>query len=436
MSAHSGLPAVEIEDVWKEYRLGSIGHGSFRQDFQSWWAKARGKEDPNRMVGEFGIATEQASDRFYALREINVQVGQGEMLGIVGRNGAGKSTLLKILSRVTAPTRGQVTIRGRMVSLLEVGTGFHPELTGRENVFLNGAIMGMKREEIRRKFDEIVEFSGIARFIDTPVKRYSSGMYVRLAFAVAAHLEPEILIVDEVLAVGDYDFQKKCMSKMGEVTMGSGRTVLFVSHNLGAVRKLCPRTMLLSHGKMIDVGPTAAIVDRYLNEVQNRESEFTQGTNPDKPMNLRRVRVVSTAGNTSLEVEYQDGFEVEIEYEVNFATRNCMIWTAVRTLDETEVFCTADYDSDMSLLGARQPGYYRTRFKVPGRLLNNGTYYLVIGIVSQAPEVSFDRIELQGLTITDTKSELTPEGMKRSGLVKPLLPWMTARISPPLHELR
>lgn len=245
------MNVIEIENLWKEYRLGVIGHGTLAQDLQSWWARLRGKEDPNAKIASIlsGQEKQVDGDHFWALRDLNLEVKQGEVLGIIGKNGAGKSTFLKVLSRVTAPTRGNIRVRGRIASLLEVGTGFHPELTGRQNVFMNGTILGMSRQEISNKFDEIVDFSGVETFIDTPVKRYSSGMYVRLAFAVAAHLEPEILIVDEVLAVGDTEFQKKCIGKMKEVS-GQGRTVLFVSHNLATIEKLCSKVTVLSDGKV------------------------------------------------------------------------------------------------------------------------------------------------------------------------------------------
>ncbi|MFZ9295445.1 MAG: ABC transporter ATP-binding protein, partial [Bacteroidia bacterium] len=221
---------IKVENLGKQYHLGQVGTGTITHDLNRWWHRLRGKEDPYLKIGETNDTTKKGkSDLVWALRDINFDVKQGEVLGIIGKNGAGKSTLLKILSRVTSPTVGEIKVKGRIASLLEVGTGFHPELTGRENIFLNGAIMGMSKQEISSKFDEIVDFSGVERYIDTPVKRYSSGMYVRLAFAVAAHLEPEILIVDEVLAVGDAEFQKKCMGKMKDVS-GAGRTVLFVSH--------------------------------------------------------------------------------------------------------------------------------------------------------------------------------------------------------------
>jgi lipopolysaccharide transport system ATP-binding protein len=253
---------VKVENLSKEYRLGVIGNGSLWKDIQSWNAKLQGKPDPWTRINEESRIGRR--DRFWALKDVSFEVEQGERLGIIGRNGAGKSTLLKILSQITTPTEGTVKMRGRVGSLLEVGTGFHPDLTGRENVYLNGAILGMKKEEIDRNFDEIVAFSEIEpEFIDTPVKRYSSGMYVRLAFAVAAYLNSEILIADEVLAVGDIKFQEKCLGKMKEVSENEGRTILFVSHNLGAVKQLCPTAILLEHGELLAKGEIAEVIDRY-----------------------------------------------------------------------------------------------------------------------------------------------------------------------------
>ncbi len=253
---------ISVEHLSKKYDLGLIGTGSLVRDFERWAAKVCGRPDPYSIIGQ-KTHTGQVGETIQALDDVSFSVRQGEALGIIGRNGAGKSTLLKILSRVTAPTEGCVKVKGRIGSLLEVGTGFHPDLTGRENVFLNGAILGMKKAEVARKFDEIVAFSGVEKFIDTPVKRYSSGMYVRLAFAVAAHLDPEILIVDEVLAVGDAEFQKKCLGKMGDVS-GEGRTVLFVSHNMGSISELCDNSILLSEGKIDEIGPSPSIIEKYL----------------------------------------------------------------------------------------------------------------------------------------------------------------------------
>lgn len=256
------MNVIEIERVWKRYRLGVIGYGTLSQDLQSWWYKFRGLDDPNCSLEKVDQSQVEGGV-FWALKDINLEIKKGEIVGIVGSNGAGKSTLLKVLSRVTAPTRGEIRVKGRIASLLEVGTGFHPELTGRENVYLNGAILGMTKKEINRKFDEIVDFSSVGKFVDTPVKRYSSGMRVRLGFAVAAHLDPEILVVDEVLAVGDADFQRKCLGKMKDIA-GDGRTVLFVSHNMASIQSLCSRAVLLKGGVVEEVGEVYSIVNRYL----------------------------------------------------------------------------------------------------------------------------------------------------------------------------
>ncbi|MCZ4244696.1 ABC transporter ATP-binding protein [Pedobacter punctiformis] len=258
---------IKAENLGKAYQIGQIGTGTISRDLERWYAKIRKKEDPFLKIGETNAQNiKSESDVVWSLKDINFEIEQGDAVGIIGRNGAGKSTLLKILSKVTAPTTGKITGKGRIASLLEVGTGFHPELSGRENIFLNGAILGMRKKEIQRKLDEIVDFAGIERYLDTPVKRYSSGMYVRLAFAVAAHLESEILIVDEVLAVGDAEFQKKCLGKMNEVSKSEGRTVLFVSHNMGSVRHLCDNGILLKNGKISSVGNIKEVTDSYLTQ--------------------------------------------------------------------------------------------------------------------------------------------------------------------------
>jgi len=257
--------AIKVENLSKAYQLGQIGTGTISRDLERWYARMRGKEDPFLRIGESNNQnTKSESDVVWSLKDINFEIEQGDAVGIIGRNGAGKSTLLKILSKVTAPTTGRISGKGRIASLLEVGTGFHPELSGRENIFLNGAILGMRKKEIQRKLEEIVNFAGIERYLDTPVKRYSSGMYVRLAFAVAAHLESEILIVDEVLAVGDAEFQKKCLGKMGEVSKGEGRTVLFVSHNIQSLQNLCNIALLLENGQLIKNDTTNKVISKYL----------------------------------------------------------------------------------------------------------------------------------------------------------------------------
>jgi lipopolysaccharide transport system ATP-binding protein len=260
--------AIQVENLSKIYKLGEIGTGTLSQDIERWIrVKILGLEDPFSNIDIYENDKKSKNREVKILDDINFEINKGEAIGIIGKNGAGKSTLLKILSRITSPTTGNININGRLASLLEVGTGFHPELTGRENIFLNGALLGMKKQEITKKFEEIVEFSGISKFIDTPVKRYSSGMYVRLAFAVAAHLESEILIVDEVLAVGDVEFQKKCLGKMQDITKGEGRTILFVSHNLAAVENFCEKSILIEKGKLKMFGQTNAIIQEYLNSV-------------------------------------------------------------------------------------------------------------------------------------------------------------------------
>jgi lipopolysaccharide transport system ATP-binding protein len=271
--------AIKVENLSKAYQLGEIGTGTISRDLERWYARIRGKEDPFLRIGETNDRTNKGtSDIVWSLKDINFEIEQGDAVGIIGSNGAGKSTLLKILSRVTSPTSGRIIGKGRIASLLEVGTGFHPELTGRENIYLNGAILGMRKKEITRKFDEIVDFASIERYIDTPVKRYSSGMYVRLAFAVAAHLESEILIVDEVLAVGDAEFQNKCLGKMGEVSKGEGRTVLFVSHNMSSIMQLCNTALILKHGQFLNIGETNNIVNQYLS-LQNSISSDVKELN-------------------------------------------------------------------------------------------------------------------------------------------------------------
>ncbi|MBD2766434.1 ATP-binding cassette domain-containing protein [Hymenobacter sp. BT664] len=305
--------AIKVENLSKLYRLGEIGTGTLSHDLNRAWARLRGKEDPFAKVGETNDRTRKGDSNFvWSLKDINFEVKRGEVLGIIGRNGAGKSTLLKILSKVTAPTTGRVKVQGRIASLLEVGTGFHPELTGRENIFLNGAILGMSKAEVRSKFDEIVDFSGVERYIDTPVKRYSSGMYVRLAFAVAAFLEPEILIIDEVLAVGDAEFQKKCLGRMKDVSVNDGRTVLFVSHNMDAVRSLCSSAIMMQQGMVHAAGSVRDTIATYYEGVKVQTlAKFA--------INEKKPSIVSVAINS--EKLNQSILDINIEYTSPFELR-------------------------------------------------------------------------------------------------------------------
>ncbi len=306
---------IKAENIGKLYKLGEIGTGTLSHDLNRWWARVRGKEDPFAKIGQTNDRTQKgSSDYVWALKDINFEVKQGEVLGIIGRNGAGKSTLLKILSKVTTPSTGRIKVKGRIASLLEVGTGFHPELTGRENIFLNGAILGMTKAEIRSKFDEIVDFAGVERYIDTPVKRYSSGMYVRLAFAVAAFLEPEILIVDEVLAVGDAEFQKKCLGRMKDVSKNFGRTVLFVSHNMGSVLQLCNHCMILNKGTIDDSGKPEKIVELY--HMSGAES-FVGTQDSEKDIFIKSVELINEAGHPANTFAHSSDIRVRIKIGIN-----------------------------------------------------------------------------------------------------------------------
>lgn len=266
---------IKVEQLSKAYNLGQIGTGTLSRDLERWWASFRGKDDPFLKIGQMNDRTVNSeSNVVWSLKNINFEIEQGQAIGIIGKNGAGKSTLLKLLSQITAPTEGKIKINGRIASLLEVGTGFHPELTGRENIFLNGAILGMRKNEIKKKFNDIVEFAGVQKYVDTPVKRYSSGMYVRLAFAVAAHLECECLIVDEVLAVGDAEFQNKCMNKMNDLSKSSNRTIIFVSHNLGLINSLCTKSLLLSNGQGVFFGDTRDAIEIYTKQIATINSAY------------------------------------------------------------------------------------------------------------------------------------------------------------------
>jgi lipopolysaccharide transport system ATP-binding protein len=313
---------IKVEELSKQYRLGEVGTGMLAHDINRWWHRIRGKDNPYLKIGEENDRSQKGtSDYVWALKDINFQVRRGEVLGIIGRNGAGKSTLLKILSRTTTPSTGAVKVKGRIASLLEVGTGFHPELSGRDNIFLNGAILGMTRQEIKRKFDEIVDFSGVDRYIDTPVKRYSSGMYVRLAFAVAAHLDPEILIVDEVLAVGDSEFQKKCLGKMKDVSDREGRTVLFVSHNMAAINTLCTKGLVLQNGTIKKDGSTGECVKLYLAENQ-KFSRINLADRKDRTGNglFRFEEVVFLDKDFNAQNSFLSGSELNIQ--IKYKTLN------------------------------------------------------------------------------------------------------------------
>ncbi len=365
--------ALEVNNVSKQYRLGQVGTGTISHDLNRFWHRIRGKEDPYLKIGESNDRTQKgSSDYVWALKDINFQINQGDAVGIIGRNGAGKSTLLKLLSKVTAPTTGAINVKGRIASLLEVGTGFHPEMTGRENIYLNGAILGMTKREIKRKFDEIVDFSGVERYVDTPVKRYSSGMYVRLAFAVAAHLESEILIVDEVLAVGDAEFQKKCLGKMGDISKGEGRTVLFVSHNMASVKELCTKGILMANGQLLFQGSVQDAVIEYQKSDNAKQTYHCDVLEDAIGNDNIKVTHFSVLPLNAPFISISSGATVKLEFYNNKSNINLDATFELRTIEEVVVFHTGvllSKNSDSKI------GRYTIEFSLPPHLLNAGNYY-------------------------------------------------------------
>jgi lipopolysaccharide transport system ATP-binding protein len=369
--------SILVENLSKSYRLGQIGTGTFAHDLNVWWAKLRGKPNPMLRVGQQDQSNRDGEE-LWALKDVSFTVEQGEVLGIIGRNGAGKSTLLKILSRVTAPTSGKIKVRGRIASLLEVGTGFHPELTGRENIYLNGAILGMRRDEITRKFDEIVDFAGVEKFIDTPVKRYSSGMYVRLAFAVAAHLDPEILVVDEVLAVGDAEFQKKCLGKMGEVAQG-GRTVLFVSHNMTAIRQLCRKVLWIDQGIVKkEHQDVDNVIKDYLTTAPIRSRWENSGEEYDNLwFTPKRVYFCDYKGNPlEMPINKDTDVWVRIEAVIHHIDPSLTIGYAMYDELGTLLFWSYQTDNDVDKWPKLSMGKCSLNGEIPKFLFNEGRYKL------------------------------------------------------------
>ncbi|MFC3678333.1 ABC transporter ATP-binding protein [Ferrovibrio xuzhouensis] len=424
---------VRAENVSKHYRLGVINHGTLYRDMQSWYARLRGRPDPNVSVSDLSTAKSRSlrmrGERFMALDDISFELRQGEVTGIIGRNGAGKSTLLKVISRITAPSSGHIRLKGRVASLLEVGTGFHPELTGRENVYLNGAILGMSQREVASKFEQIVEFAEIGEFIDTPVKRYSSGMYVRLAFSVAAHLEPEILLVDEVLAVGDANFQKKCLGRMHQVGK-DGRTILFVSHNMTAINNLCPKTIYIEDGRVAAIGETASVVQEYL----ARGESGVNGTHDLVPEELEgkaviyKVSVLDAKGEPSSRINLVESFAIEIEYELRERLSGLSVGLQIMGEDGfTCIFSLSDPELEPSRLEARMPGRYRAIVRFPPAALNTGSFYIRAGISSRFSIYSV--VENLRFEVHDNVGIIQMLGQSRKPSISALqLPWEVERI--------
>jgi ABC-type polysaccharide/polyol phosphate transport system ATPase subunit len=412
--------AIKVEDLSKIYRLGEIGTGTISRDMERWFkTKVLKQEDPFLKIGETNDrANKGASDIVYSLRDINFEIQQGDAVGIIGRNGAGKSTLLKIISRVTTPTTGKINIKGRVASLLEVGTGFHPELTGRENIFLNGAILGMRKREIDRKLDEIIDFSGVERYIDTPVKRYSSGMYVRLAFAVAAHLESEILIIDEVLAVGDAEFQKKCLGKMGDVSKGEGRTVLFVSHNMSAIQKLCNNSLLMTNGKIDLFSDTFSAVAKY-NAVQSQKQSYTK-----KELSLFQSEIRELSINNEI-TNIEIGDEIEIGIKYFCSVNNQCLSLSIALYDGNSNYILNSPSSSTDKIWSGKPhkiGIYNARVVLPGSLLNNIKYQISVLLIENQSTVIEHLVDVLYFEVRDTHMHLGYVGYW-GGVVRPELKW-------------
>lgn len=413
---------IKAENISKQYRLGNVGTGTLSHDLNRWWSQIRGKEDPYLRIGDSNDRSQKGvSDYVWSLQDINFDISQGDAVGIIGRNGAGKSTLLKVLSKVTKPTTGNIYTKGRIASLLEVGTGFHPEMTGKENIYLNGAILGMSKKEITRKFDEIVDFSGVERYIDTPVKRYSSGMYVRLAFAVAAHLESEILIIDEVLAVGDSEFQKKCLGKMGDVTSKEGRTILFVSHNMAAVKSLCTKGIVLEHGKTKFIGDSSSCVSIYLggDNAMNSNTKNYKDISVDGIFKLNTISL-NTFGQSSenpLIENEQIQLITDIYIEVENSSKYNVTYHLFNEMGEA-LFSFSNMEN-----AQLKKGDNKLECIFPKNFFQSGNYSLALFIVEDKRNAIFIEKDIITFTIVDGGRELGIYMGREPGYIRPQFQW-------------
>ena len=419
--------AIRVNNLSKRYRIGfeKQARDTLAEVISDWVTQPIKNFRRLRNLTQFDQDFQEQDDIIWALRDVSFEIKPGEVIGVIGKNGAGKSTLLKILSRITYPTGGIVELNGRVSSLLEVGTGFHPELTGRENVFLNGTILGMTRQEIDRKFEEIVDFSGISKFIDTPVKFYSSGMGVRLAFSVAAHLEPEILLIDEVLSVGDAAFQKKSLGKMEEVSQ-QGRTVLFVSHNMGAVRSLCSRGLLLEEGTLTMDAEVDSVINQYLSSKDVSSSGRLAWSEADAPQDkeviLFGIELVSESGDVKTAYQIDEGFEIRIHYQIVEEVKNLRLYLRFKTTMSETVFATYE-DSQIQQGFNRKPGHYTAIAKIPPHILNNMTYRIYIGFDSPGHKVLIPGKEYLEVDIIDTSDGYRYVPGAFDGPIRPVIDW-------------
>ncbi|WP_299367906.1 polysaccharide ABC transporter ATP-binding protein [Winogradskyella sp.] len=411
---------LKVENLGKQYRLGLVGTGTISHDINRWWSRIRGKEDPYLKVGEANVRSEKGNSEYvWAIKNINFEVKRGEVLGIIGKNGAGKSTLLKILSKVTSPTEGLVKTNGRIASLLEVGTGFHPEMTGRENIYLNGAILGMTKSEINKKIDEIIDFSGCLRYIDTPVKRYSSGMRVRLAFAVAAFLEPDILVVDEVLAVGDAEFQKKAIGKMQDISTSDGRTVLFVSHNMESMARLCERGILLNHGKIEYTGKINDVIDYYLSNNLEFRSIFTEDDLEENCF-VKSVALTNKKGESTSNFKFNDtiflSFEVLKKEEDN---KDYNLSLAIVNPNNVVILSSSFSDAnDFNI----DKGLNTFTVDISGNMLNKGDYKVRLFFYSNTDRKTIQRIDCLNFKVNEIG--FYKNAQVRRALIIPKLNWV------------
>lgn len=413
-------PMIEVKGLSKKYRISheqKAGYRSFRDDLAALFTK------PLSLV----TGKRETSEEFWALNDISFSVERGEVLGIIGRNGSGKSTLLKILSRITDPTSGTAILRGKTASLLEVGTGFHPELTGRENIYFNGSILGMSKREITRKFAEIVAFAEVEKFLDTPVKFYSSGMYVRLAFAVAAHLEPEVLIVDEVLAVGDAQFQKKCLGKMKTVSK-EGRTVLFVSHNMETVRQLCNRVILLENGKISSDGSTTQVTNQYSGHFENAKSSFQFEPISGKEAQFSELKILDSAGRPSSVIKAGQPWNLSIDYQINQPLRNALLIVEVQSDGYETIYFTSDSDQASEIL-PKVRGKYHAEINFDRFHLNPGNYFMRVSLQSPGQSMYHEVNDLS-LTIEPNPSDIRGGyfGGRYFGFTYDKVDWQTTKL--------
>ena len=426
------MTAIEFENISKQYRLGLVSTRTISHDLNRWWqVNIMRREDPYLKIGDTNDRSKKGSSEYvWALKDINFQVEQGDVVGIVGKNGAGKSTLLKLLSKVTAPTTGTIKARGRIASLLEVGTGFHPEMTGRENIFMNGSIMGMTKQEISRKLDEIVDFAGVERYIDTPVKRYSSGMTVRLGFAIAAHLEPEILVVDEVLAVGDAEFQKKAIGKMKDVSKGEGRTVLFVSHNMAAVKSLCRKGVILQNGQLLDIGDVDSIVTRYLkgegDNLVNYKISQEKPILSKYPFELLEIGVCKKGANYTDVMLMSDDIELRVKYRLVEKMDALHLTYHFKNEQGEKIFSTSGGVRCYPI--EHEAGIYEQVCHIPANFLNWGNYFIDLYVVKDRKSPIIVENDVVSFVVSNKQNALGGWMGREPGDVTPLFQYEDIRL--------